>query len=48
MTNKKLWLSLLAIALIVCMLSVGLISCKKEEEPEKKPEVGDDWVNGQQ
>ena len=37
MTNKKLWLSLLSIALIVCMLSVGLISCKKTDEPEPTP-----------
>ena len=36
MTNKKLWLSLLAVVLIVCMLSVCLVSCKKNEEPEKK------------
>ena len=42
MTNKKLWLSLLAVVLIVCMLSVGLMSCKKkteEEEPEPEEEV---------
>ncbi len=37
MTNKKLWLSLLSIALIVCMLSVGLISCKPKEEPTPTP-----------
>ena len=36
MTNKKLWLSLLAIVLIVCMLSVALVSCKKKD---KEPEV---------
>lgn len=32
MTNKKLWVSLLAIVLIVCMVTVGLVSCKKSEE----------------
>ncbi len=32
MTNKKLWLSLLAVVLIVCMLSVGLMSCKKDKD----------------
>ena len=43
MTNKKLWLSLLAVVLIVCMLSVGLMSCKKktddEEEEEEEEEI---------
>ena len=44
MTNKKLWLSLLAVVLIVCMLSVGLMSCKKnvdddEEEEEEEEET---------
>ena len=37
MTNKKIWLSLLSIALIVCMLSVGLIACKKDPEPTPGP-----------
>lgn len=35
MTNKKIWLSLLAIALIVCMISVGLVSCKGKEKTEE-------------
>ena len=39
MTNKKLWLSLLAIVLIVCMISVTLVSCKKKDkEEEEEPE----------
>ena len=39
MTNKKLWLSLLAVVLIVCMLSVGLMSCKKKtDEPVEDPD----------
>ena len=42
MTNKKLWLSLLAVVLIVCMLSVGLMSCKKKTEEPEDP--GDDDV----
>ena len=37
MTNKKIWLSLLSIALIVCMLSVGLISCKKDSDTPVTP-----------
>ena len=42
MTNKKLWLSLLAVVLIVCMLSVCLVSCKKDDDTpadngKKKP-----------
>ena len=43
MTNKKLWLSLLAVVLIVCMLSVGLMSCKKKTEEPEDP-VDDDEV----
>ena len=43
MTNKKIWLSILAVILVVCM-SVGmLVACGKTDEdntktPEKKPD----------
>lgn len=35
MTNKKLWLSLLVVVLVVCMLSVTLFACKKDDESKK-------------
>ncbi len=35
MTNEKVCLSLLAIALIVCMISVGLVSCKGKTKTEE-------------
>ena len=33
MTNKKLWVSLVIVVLIISMLSVSLFACKKDEEP---------------
>ncbi len=35
MTNKKLWLSLLVVVLVVCMLSVSLFACNKDDDPKK-------------
>ena len=34
MTNKKLWLSLLVVVLVVCMLSVSLFACNKKDDPK--------------
>ena len=36
MTNKKLWLSLLVVVLVVCMLSVTLFACNKDDS-KKQP-----------
>ena len=37
MKNKKLWLSLLVVALIVCLTSVGLFACSKSTEDTPTP-----------
>lgn len=36
MTNKKLWIKVLAIVAVVCMLSCLFVACKDKENPTKK------------
>ena len=40
MTNKKLWLSLLVVVLVVCMLSVTLFACNKDKSKTPVTPVG--------
>ncbi|MBE5763764.1 MAG: hypothetical protein E7338_06070 [Clostridiales bacterium] len=47
MTNKKLWLSLLVVVLVVCMLSVTLFACNKDDESKKTPPTPSQTVEAQ-
>ena len=52
MTNKKLWLSLLVVVLVVCMLSVSLFACNKDKDtpapsgPSIESQAIDAIING--